>query len=153
MLTCLQMVLIPWLEAWKSQEHLDDVTDKLKPRLARPIPNHSNGSDTCRAPMATANAVPQLWQPNSGLLMTNDVSGVNLEEAVRIALSKNDSYVMSTAGGLVSLFNMMTFEALCKEGQGILVEPITNIVDSKGKEENPPAIIKQLLQWFLQIFA
>lgn len=43
--------------------------------------------------------------------MTNDVSGVNLEEAVPcIALSKNDSYVMSACGGKVSLFNMMTFK-------------------------------------------
>lgn len=55
--------------------------------------------------------VPQHWQPTSGLLMNNDVSGVNLEEAVPcIALSKNDSYVMSAAGGKVSLFNMMTFK-------------------------------------------
>ncbi|CAL5390143.1 unnamed protein product [Camellia sinensis] len=49
---------------------------------------------------ATANVVPQQWQPNSGLVMTNDVTGVNLEEAVPcIALSKNDSYVMSAYGG------------------------------------------------------
>ncbi|KAL3538214.1 hypothetical protein ACH5RR_001580 [Cinchona calisaya] len=62
---------------------------------------------------ATANLVPQHWQPNSGLLMNNDVSGVNLEEAVPcIALSKNDSYVMSAAGGKVSLFNMMTFKVM-----------------------------------------
>ncbi|XP_010524852.1 PREDICTED: topless-related protein 3-like isoform X2 [Tarenaya hassleriana] len=62
---------------------------------------------------ATASAVPQHWQPSSGLLMTNDVSGVNLEEAVPcIALSKNDSYVMSAAGGKVSLFNMMTFKVM-----------------------------------------
>ncbi|KAJ8426581.1 hypothetical protein Cgig2_018049 [Carnegiea gigantea] len=62
---------------------------------------------------ATASVVPQHWQPNSGLLMTNDVSGVNLEEAVPcIALSKNDSYVMSAAGGKVSLFNMMTFKVM-----------------------------------------
>ena len=60
---------------------------------------------------ATANVVPQHWQPNSGLLMANDVSGVNLEESVPcIALSKNDSYVMSACGGKVSLFNMMTFK-------------------------------------------
>lgn len=60
---------------------------------------------------ATASVVPQHWQPNSGLVMTNDVSGVNLEEAVPcIALSKNDSYVMSATGGKVSLFNMMTFK-------------------------------------------
>lgn len=62
---------------------------------------------------ATANVVPQHWQPNSGLLMTNDVTGVNLEEAVPcIALSKNDSYVMSATGGKVSLFNMMTFKVM-----------------------------------------
>ncbi|KAM4112024.1 hypothetical protein ACJW30_05G110400 [Castanea mollissima] len=38
---------------------------------------------------AAANIVPQHWQPNSGLLMANDVSGVHLEESVPcIALSK-----------------------------------------------------------------
>lgn len=62
---------------------------------------------------ATAKVIPQHWQPNSGLLMTNDVSGVNLEEVVPcIALSKNDSYVMSASGGKVSLFNMMTFKVM-----------------------------------------
>ncbi|KAL3613110.1 Topless-related protein 3 [Castilleja foliolosa] len=62
---------------------------------------------------ATASVTPQHWQPNSGLLMTNDISGVNLDEAVPcIALSKNDSYVMSAAGGKVSLFNMMTFKVM-----------------------------------------
>ncbi|XP_010921588.1 protein TPR1 isoform X1 [Elaeis guineensis] len=62
---------------------------------------------------ATASVVPQHWQPNSGLLMTNDVSDTNPEEAVPcIALSKNDSYVMSACGGKVSLFNMMTFKVM-----------------------------------------
>ncbi|XP_047322249.1 protein TPR1-like isoform X2 [Impatiens glandulifera] len=62
---------------------------------------------------ATANVVPQQWQPNSGLLMANDVLGVNIDEAAPcIALSKNDSYVMSACGGKVSLFNMMTFKAM-----------------------------------------
>ncbi|XP_047162512.1 topless-related protein 3-like isoform X1 [Vigna umbellata] len=62
---------------------------------------------------ATANVVPQHWQPNSGLVMTNDISGVNLEEAVPcIALSKNDSYVLSACGGKVSQFNMMTFKVM-----------------------------------------
>jgi hypothetical protein len=43
--------------------------------------------------------------------MANDLSGNNPEEAVPcIALSKNDSYVMSACGGKVSLFNMMTFK-------------------------------------------
>ncbi|XP_031402100.1 topless-related protein 3-like [Punica granatum] len=62
---------------------------------------------------ATASVVPQHWQPSSGQLMSNDVTGVNLEEAVPcIALSKNDSYVMSACGGKISLFNMMTFKVM-----------------------------------------
>ncbi|XP_022760612.1 topless-related protein 2-like [Durio zibethinus] len=61
---------------------------------------------------ATASIVPQHWQPNSGLLMTNDVPE-NTEDAVPcIALSKNDSYVMSACGGKISLFNMMTFKVM-----------------------------------------
>ncbi|XP_039032366.1 topless-related protein 3-like isoform X1 [Hibiscus syriacus] len=70
-------------------------------------------SDQNPSGTATANVPPQHWQPNSGLLMTNDITGVNLEEAVPcIALSKNDSYVMSATGGKVSLFNMMTFKVM-----------------------------------------
>lgn len=54
---------------------------------------------------------PQLWQPPSGILMTNDVADTSPEEAVPcFALSKNDSYVMSASGGKISLFNMMTFK-------------------------------------------
>ncbi|GER44102.1 transducin family protein / WD-40 repeat family protein [Striga asiatica] len=63
---------------------------------------------------ATANVSPQLWQPSSGILMTNDViTESNPEEAVScFALSKNDSYVMSASGGKISLFNMMTFKTM-----------------------------------------
>ncbi|CAK9150139.1 unnamed protein product [Ilex paraguariensis] len=62
---------------------------------------------------ATASVSPQLWQPSSGILMTNDVSDTNPEEAVPcFALSKNDSYVMSASGGKISLFNMMTFKTM-----------------------------------------
>ncbi|CAA0827353.1 Protein TOPLESS [Striga hermonthica] len=63
---------------------------------------------------ATANVSPQLWQPSSGILMTNDViTETNPEEAVScFALSKNDSYVMSASGGKISLFNMMTFKTM-----------------------------------------
>lgn len=60
---------------------------------------------------ASASIVPQLWQPASGILMTNDISDTNPEDAVPcFALSKNDSYVMSASGGKISLFNMMTFK-------------------------------------------
>ncbi|XP_043694010.1 protein TOPLESS-RELATED PROTEIN 2-like isoform X3 [Telopea speciosissima] len=63
---------------------------------------------------STASVVPQLWQPTNGTLMTNDVSDANPveESAACIALSKNDSYVMSASGGKVSLFNMMTFKVM-----------------------------------------
>ncbi|XP_057459402.1 topless-related protein 4-like isoform X2 [Actinidia eriantha] len=62
---------------------------------------------------ATASVTPQLWQPSSGILMTNDISDTNLEDAVPcFALSKNDSYVMSASGGKISLFNMMTFKTM-----------------------------------------
>ncbi|XP_047940621.1 topless-related protein 1 isoform X1 [Salvia hispanica] len=62
---------------------------------------------------ATTSVSPQLWQPSSGILMTNDMPDVNPEEAVPcFALSKNDSYVMSASGGKISLFNMMTFKTM-----------------------------------------
>ncbi|XP_061946486.1 protein TOPLESS-like isoform X2 [Populus nigra] len=62
---------------------------------------------------ATAGVSPQLWQPSSGILMTNDSTDTNPEEAVPcFALSKNDSYVMSASGGKISLFNMMTFKTM-----------------------------------------
>lgn len=60
---------------------------------------------------ATASLQPQLWQPSSGILMTNEIGDTNPEDAVScFALSKNDSYVMSASGGKISLFNMMTFK-------------------------------------------
>jgi hypothetical protein len=58
--------------------------------------------------------------------MTNDISETNVEEAVPcIALSKNDSYLISASGGKVSLFNMMTFKVtyLCSS-TGILMSGI-----------------------------
>ncbi|XP_078443157.1 protein TPR3-like isoform X2 [Wolffia australiana] len=62
---------------------------------------------------ASASTQPQLWQPPSGILMTNDITDANPEEAVPcFALSKNDSYVMSASGGKISLFNMMTFKTM-----------------------------------------
>ncbi|QHN95049.1 hypothetical protein S83_061573 [Arachis hypogaea] len=56
--------------------------------------------------LATASVPPQLWQPSSGILMTNDIA------VPCFALSKNDSYVMSASGGKISLFNMITFKTI-----------------------------------------
>ncbi|OAY36934.1 topless-related protein 1 [Manihot esculenta] len=70
-------------------------------------------SDRNSTGKATASMSPQLWQPSSGILMTNDFTDTNPEEAVPcFALSKNDSYVMSASGGKISLFNMMTFKTM-----------------------------------------
>ncbi|KAG6782050.1 hypothetical protein POTOM_011437 [Populus tomentosa] len=70
-------------------------------------------SDRNASGKATAGVSPQLWQPSSGILMTNDITDTNPEEAVAcFALSKNDSYVMSASGGKISLFNMMTFKTM-----------------------------------------
>ncbi|XP_042494873.1 protein TOPLESS-like [Macadamia integrifolia] len=70
-------------------------------------------SDRNSSGKATASSAPQLWQPSSGILMTNDITDTNPEEAVPcFALSKNDSYVMSASGGKISLFNMMTFKTM-----------------------------------------
>ncbi|XWS17122.1 hypothetical protein CRYUN_Cryun33cG0041300 [Craigia yunnanensis] len=69
--------------------------------------------DCLTAMRATTNVAPQLWQPSSGILMTNDKSDTNPEDAVPcFALSKNDSYVMSASEGKISLFNMMTFKTM-----------------------------------------
>ncbi|CAL4921817.1 unnamed protein product [Urochloa decumbens] len=70
-------------------------------------------SDRNSSGKATASVSPQLWQPPSGIFMTNDMTDNNPEEAVHcFALSKNDSYVMSASGGKISLFNMMTFKTM-----------------------------------------
>ncbi|XP_024023613.1 topless-related protein 1 [Morus notabilis] len=62
---------------------------------------------------ATTKAAPQLVQPTSGMLMTNDLTNSRPEDAVPcFALSKNDSYVMSSSGGKISLFNMMSFKTM-----------------------------------------
>ena len=60
---------------------------------------------------STASIPPQMWQPASGIVMTNDIGETSPEEtAACIALSKNDSYVMSASGGKVSLFNVRKFK-------------------------------------------
>nr|XP_043628394.1 topless-related protein 4-like [Erigeron canadensis] len=62
---------------------------------------------------ATAKFKPRLWQPTSGILMTNDISDTRPEDSIScFALSKNDSYIMSASGGKISLFNMMSFKTM-----------------------------------------
>ncbi|CAA2934793.1 topless-related 4-like isoform X1 [Olea europaea subsp. europaea] len=62
---------------------------------------------------ARTDTVPQLWQPRSGISVTNYISLINPEDAVPcFALSKNDSYVISTSGEGISLFNTMTFQTI-----------------------------------------
>ncbi|KAG6524045.1 hypothetical protein ZIOFF_013935 [Zingiber officinale] len=62
---------------------------------------------------STASVAPQLCQPPNGILMTNERSDNNPEEATAcIVLSKNDSYTTSASGGKVSLLNMRTFKVI-----------------------------------------
>lgn len=72
---------------------------------------HPLTSPTVLPSQANLNVSPLLWQPQTGLMMVNEVGEGGSEEAFHcIALSKNDSYVMSASGGKVSLFNMLTFK-------------------------------------------
>ncbi|XP_044464620.1 protein TOPLESS-like isoform X1 [Mangifera indica] len=68
---------------------------------------HLSGKATCKV-------VPQLWQPrNCSRFMVNDTTGSNPQEVVScFALSKNDSYLISASGGIISLFNMLTFKTM-----------------------------------------
>ncbi|KAL0010728.1 hypothetical protein SO802_005836 [Lithocarpus litseifolius] len=62
---------------------------------------------------ATSSVPPQLRQLPSGILMTNDTSDTRLEHAIPcFALTKNDSYLLSTSGGNFSLFNIATFKKI-----------------------------------------
>ncbi|KAF8393175.1 hypothetical protein HHK36_021416 [Tetracentron sinense] len=66
-----------------------------------------------QAVKATASVPPQLWEPASGILMTNEMSNINPEDAVPcFALSNNDVYLISASGGKTSLFNMATFKVM-----------------------------------------
>ncbi|KAJ0452965.1 putative Topless family protein [Helianthus annuus] len=50
-------------------------------------------------PNATVDIAPQIWQPPSGILMTNDIKDANTDDTIpRFALSKNNSYVLSGEG-------------------------------------------------------
>ncbi|KAG2334477.1 hypothetical protein Bca52824_005657 [Brassica carinata] len=63
---------------------------------------------------ATANAAhPVLWKPKSGIMMINETSDKNPEQAIPcLALSNNDAYLVSASGGEISLFNMASFKCM-----------------------------------------
>ncbi|CAL9047799.1 unnamed protein product, partial [Musa banksii] len=57
---------------------------------------------------SNASVAPRLWQPSNGAVMINDTTGANPEEGTScMALSNNDSYVISASGGNVSLFSLV----------------------------------------------
>ncbi|KAG6487419.1 hypothetical protein ZIOFF_056005 [Zingiber officinale] len=89
--------------------HIGSVND-----IAFSYPKKTLSIITCsndKAIKSTASVAPQLRQPPNGILMTNEKSDNNPEEATAcIALSKNNSYAMSASGGKVSLLNMRTFK-------------------------------------------
>ncbi|KAM7492938.1 hypothetical protein LguiB_027547 [Lonicera macranthoides] len=56
---------------------------------------------------------PKVWAPESGMRMINDLTNANLMDRTScFALAKNSSYLLSTSGGPVSLFNTMSFAKL-----------------------------------------
>ncbi|PWA36116.1 LIS1 homology motif protein [Artemisia annua] len=83
---------------------------------------------------STASVVPQLWQPANGALMSNDVneSKPAEESAACIALSKNDSYVMSASGGKV----MTTFMPPPPAATYLAFHPQDNNIVAIGMEDS-----------------
>ncbi len=57
---------------------------------------------------ASANVQPQLYQPSSGLIMTNEI-GRQPENAIS-CFSLNDSHLYSASGGKIYIFSLETFE-------------------------------------------
>ncbi|KAH9798971.1 Topless-related protein 1 [Citrus sinensis] len=63
---------------------------------------------------ATTKVPPRLYQPRHGpQFMVNDTTDSNSQEAVPcFALSKNDAYLFSASGGVISLYIVMTFKTI-----------------------------------------
>ncbi|CAL8107209.1 unnamed protein product [Prunus armeniaca] len=66
--------------------------------------------------LATPKVHPNLRKPRSGLeLMNNDLPSTNPEDSMScFDLSKNDSYLISATGGMISIFDMTTFKTMKK---------------------------------------
>lgn len=62
---------------------------------------------------AMTKVAPHLVQPASGTLMMNDITDAKSKDGVHcFALSKNDHYLMSASGGMISLFNMIILKVM-----------------------------------------
>lgn len=71
-------------------------------------------NDRTLSAQATTKVPPCLYQPRHGpQFMVNDTTDSNSQEAVPcFALSKNDSYLFSASGGVISLYSVMTFKTI-----------------------------------------
>lgn len=55
---------------------------------------------------------PSLWRPSPSAVMTNDEAAGEEPVLPCMAVSRNDSYVLSASGGKVSLFNLLSFKIM-----------------------------------------
>lgn len=70
-----------------------------------------NREDRNLSEQATTNYSPELWRPNGEIDMKNDTSARGPGEVNPcMALTNNDSYLMSCSGGKMALFNLQTFQ-------------------------------------------
>ncbi|KAL2346693.1 hypothetical protein Fmac_000693 [Flemingia macrophylla] len=64
---------------------------------------------------ATAQVSPHIWQSRTGLQLMSNIlpaDSQNGDPVSCFSLSRNDSYLVSTSGGAISLFNMLTFKTV-----------------------------------------
>ncbi|KZV47622.1 protein TOPLESS-like [Dorcoceras hygrometricum] len=70
-------------------------------------------SDSSSSGTATTKFSPRLWQPMKGALMSNDLPENGSEVVIPcFSLSKNDSYVVSASGRMITLYNMLVFKKM-----------------------------------------
>lgn len=62
---------------------------------------------------ATPKSEPKLWQAPEDVQVVNDVGYANSEGRIScFALPKNRHYVLSASGGIVSVYDIMTFKVI-----------------------------------------
>ncbi|KAF8393179.1 hypothetical protein HHK36_021420 [Tetracentron sinense] len=80
---------------------------------------------------ATSSVLPQLWEPPSEILMTNEISDINPEDAVPcFALSKNGNYLISASA------TASAPPQLCQPSSGLLM---TNEKSDTNPEDAAPS--------------